>query len=145
MSSHHTGNNEKPTSLNRHVRSTDLSMASSSKKTSGSLHTKAADDAFNATMAEATRLMSVSQLLFSQIIHAKGVERISDIVGSTIGRPNAILTGAIFSFVFTLGTYLLAKNIGYSLSGFESIGAFMVGWMCGLTFDLLGLMINGKH
>lgn len=81
---------------------------------------------------------------FSKIIHNKAVEKTSDIVGSTIARPNAILAGAVFAFILTLGVYVIAKTIGYRLSGFESIASFIVGWVIGITYDYLRLLVTGK-
>jgi hypothetical protein len=89
--------------------------------------------------------MSLPERLFSRFVHAPIVASLSDILGSTIARPNALLFGAIFSFALTLVVYLLAKNLGYTLSGFESIGAFVFGWLVGLVYDFLKLMIVGKR
>lgn len=99
---------------------------------------------FDATMTDITRPMPTSQRFFSKLIHLKGLEAASDILGSTLARPNALLSGAFFSFALTLGAYFLAKNLGYSLSGFESIGAFTFGWLLGLTYDFLKLMVTGR-
>lgn len=85
------------------------------------------------------------QRLFSKFIHARAVALVSDAIGNTLARPNALLFGAIFSFSATLIAYLFAKNLGYSLSGFESIGAFIFGWVLGLAYDFLKLMVTGKR
>lgn len=81
---------------------------------------------------------------FSKVIHNKAVEQTSEVLGATIARPNAVLAGAVFAFILTLGVYLLAKNIGYQLSGFETIGAFIFGWIIGITYDYLRVLITGK-
>ena len=88
--------------------------------------------------------LTPSSRAFSKIIHAKPVEKTSEVVGSTIARPNAILSGAIVAFVLVLAVYLLAKNFGYVLSGFETIGAFIVGWVLGVLYDYFRVMITGK-
>lgn len=75
------------------------------------------------------------QQRFSSFIHLKKVSAASDFIGRTVARPNPVLFGAVASFFTTLGLYLLSKNLGYSLSGFESIGAFGAGWIIGLLFD----------
>ena len=79
------------------------------------------------------------------MIHHKAVEQTSELLGSTIARPNAILAGAIGAFVITLAIYLIAKNFGYRLSGSESIAGFVVGWIIGLLFDYFRVMITGKR
>lgn len=106
---------------------------------------KAAREAsFQKTMQEVRTEMSTPSRAFSKIIHNKVVEKVSEAVGNTIARPNAVLSGALFAFILTLGVYLVAKNLGYPLSGFETIGAFILGWVLGLAFDFLKIMITGR-
>jgi len=81
---------------------------------------------------------------FSKVIHNRAVEATSDVVGATVARPNAILAGALSAFVLVLAVYIVAKTFGYALSGFETIGAFIVGWVLGLVYDYLRLVITGK-
>lgn len=100
---------------------------------------------YKRTMAHVQSEMSAPSRAFSRVIHNKAVEKASDVAGATIARPNAILAGSIFAFVFTLATYLIAKHYGYQLSGFETIGSFALGWVVGLLFDYLRVMITGKH
>lgn len=105
---------------------------------------KSADASFNDTMDEVRSQLPASSRAFSRIIHNKTVEKVSEGVGSTVARPNAILSGAIFAFILTLGVYLLAKNLGYPLSGFETIAAFILGWALGVIYDFLKVMITGR-
>lgn len=99
---------------------------------------------FNATMTEVRSQMSTPSRAFSKVIHNKAVEKVSEVTGSTVARPDAILSGAIFAFVLTLGTYLVAKNLGYPLSGFEAIAAFILGWILGIVYDFLKVMVTGR-
>jgi hypothetical protein len=102
------------------------------------------DASFNTTMNEVQQQMSGPSRTFSKVIHNKVVEKVSDVAGETVARPNAMLSGAVFAFILTLGVYLLAKNLGYTLSGFETIGAFIVGWVIGMIYDFLKVMITGR-
>lgn len=102
------------------------------------------DASFNTTMQEVRAHMSGPSRAFSQVIHNKTVERVSDAAGSTIARPNAILSGAVVAFALTLAVYLVAKNMGYPLSGFETIGAFAIGWVLGTVYDFLKVMVTGR-
>ncbi len=81
---------------------------------------------------------------FSKVIHNPVVEKTSEALGSTIARPNAILAGAMVAFFLVLAVYLIAKHLGYVLSGFETIGAFIVGWVLGVLYDFFRVMITGK-
>lgn len=84
------------------------------------------------------------QRSFSKVIHNPVVEKTSEAVGSTVARPNAILAGAVVAFFAVLAVYLTAKHFGYVLSGFETIGAFIVGWVLGVLYDFFRVMITGK-
>jgi len=113
-------------------------------KRRGPISKKERDTSFKNTMKEVQSTMTPASRAFSKFIHAKPVEKTSDVVGTTVARPNAILSGAIFAFICTFAVYLIAKNYGYTLSGFESIGAFIVGWIIGLLFDYFKVLFTGK-
>lgn len=114
------------------------------KPRAGRRSKKELEASFNAPMDEVRAQMSPSSRAFSKVIHNKAVEGVSDALGSTVARPNAILSGAVFAFVLTFAVYLLAKNLGYPLSGFETIGAFILGWVLGILYDFLKVMITGR-
>lgn len=99
---------------------------------------------FKRHMKDVQAEMTGPQRAFSKVIHNKAVEAVSEVVGSTFARPNAILAGAVVAFIAVLAVYLLAKNLGYVLSGFETIGAFVIGWLVGILYDYFRVMITGK-
>ncbi|HRQ86619.1 MAG TPA: hypothetical protein PLY16_00745 [Candidatus Saccharibacteria bacterium] len=105
---------------------------------------QAKEASFKRQMGRIQTEMKPTERAFSKFIHNKTVEKMSDAVGATIARPNAILSGAIMAFVAVLVVYIVAKNLGYVLSGFETIGAFIVGWIIGVVYDYLRLIITGK-
>ena len=110
----------------------------------GPVGKKQKEASFKRQMSEVQAELSPSSRTFSKIIHNKAVEKTSDIIGSTIARPNAILAGSVTAFILTLLVYVIAKNIGYKLSGFETIGAFIIGWVIGIIYDYLRLIVTGK-
>ncbi len=110
----------------------------------GPVNKKQQEASFKRQIKEVQAELSPSSRAFSKIIHNKAVEKTSDLVGATIARPNAILAGAVFAFILTLGVYVVAKDIGYQLSGFETIASFAVGWVFGLIYDYLRIVITGK-
>ena len=65
-------------------------------------------------------------------------------VGGTIARPNAILSGSVSAFLLTLAVYLVARFNGYPLSGAETIASFIFGWLLGLIYDYLRILLLGK-
>jgi hypothetical protein len=111
----------------------------------GAISKRDLDATYKRTMKQVQSELSAPSRAFSKVIHIKAVEKTSDALESTVARPNAILAGAIAAFIFTLAIYLIAKNFGYRLSGFETIGGFVFGWIIGLLFDYFRVMITGKH
>jgi Ca2+-dependent lipid-binding protein len=105
---------------------------------------KTLDVSFKKEMSNAQSHMSTPSRAFSKLIHAKPVEKASEAVGATVARPNALLAGSITAFLLTSGLYFWAKHVGYPLSGFETIGAFIIGWLVGIIFDFARIMITGK-
>lgn len=85
-----------------------------------------------------------AQRAFSKVIHNPVVEKTSEVVGATVARPNAILAGAVVAFFAVLAVYLIAKHYGYVLSGFETIAAFIIGWVFGMLYDFFRVMVTGK-
>ncbi len=103
------------------------------------------DAAFKLEMNEARKSMSAPSRTFSKFIHNKAIEKTSEAVGSTIARPNAMLAGSLFALGLTALVYFWARWAGYALSGFETIGAFIIGWLVGIIFDFTRIMITGKR
>ena len=110
----------------------------------GVVSKKAKKDSFKQEMTKIQAELPATQRGFSKLIHNPVVEKTSEALGSTVARPNAILAGAIVAFFAVLAVYLTAKHFGYALSGFETIGAFIVGWVLGILYDFFRVMITGK-
>lgn len=103
------------------------------------------EDSYAATMRQIRSEMSAPSRTFSKVIHNKTVERVSDTVASTAARPNAVLAGSVAATFLTLFVFLVAKQYGYRLSGFETIGTFFVGWALGLIYDYAHLLFTTKR
>jgi hypothetical protein len=100
---------------------------------------------YKKTMKETQAHMKPAERTFSKVIHNPAVEKTSEAVGATVARPNAILAGSLTAFLLTLGIYVFAKHYVYPLIGFETIAAFILGWVIGILFDYLRVMITGKR
>lgn len=110
----------------------------------GSINKKQRNDSYKKTMTQVQKELPPNELLFSKFTHNKLIEKTSDILGNSIARPDTVLSGAMFAFILTLVTYITAKTIGYVLSGFETIAAFAIGWILGIIYDYLRVLITGK-
>lgn len=122
----------------------DNSKETSPREKRGPVSKHERNASFNATMDEVRSHMSAPSRVFSKVIHNPTVEKVSDVVGGTVARPNAILSGSVFAFLFTLVIYLIARYYGYALSGGETIASFIAGWVLGLVFDYFRALIFGK-
>ena len=100
---------------------------------------------YAATMRQIQSEMDASSRTFSKFIHNPSVEKLSDAVGSSVARPNAVLAGSIAATFLTLFVFLVAKQYGYRLSGFETIGTFFVGWASGLIYDYTRTLLAGRR
>jgi len=110
----------------------------------GPITKKQLDNSFKTQMTQAQSHMSPTGRAFSKFIHWRPVEVASDIASSTIARPNALLSGSIAAFGVVTILYFTAKYYGFSLSGFETIGAFILGWIIGILYDYFAVMIRGR-
>lgn len=119
--------------------------ASPAKRRHGVVSKRERDASYKHHMKQLQSELSPSQRTFSKFIHNPIVERTSEVLGSTVARPNAVLAGAMVAFFLVLAVYLVAKYYGYTLSGFETIGAFIIGWALGILYDFFKVMITGKN
>jgi hypothetical protein len=118
--------------------------SSPAKRRHGVVSKKERDASYKHHMKQLQSELKPTQRAFSKFIHNPVIEKTSDVVGNTVARPNAVLSGAIVAFVLVLAVYLISKFYGYTLSGFETIGAFIVGWILGILYDFFKVMITGK-
>lgn len=100
---------------------------------------------YKKTLTHVQAELPAAQRAFSKVIHNPAVEKTSEVVGSTVARPNALLSGGIVAFALVLAVYIVAKTFGYPLSGFESFGAFIVGYAIGILYDYFRVLITGKR
>lgn len=135
---------EKAVSKEKEAHADTHKERSPAERRRGVITRKERDASYTATMKEVQTHMSSTERAFSKFIHHKAVEDVSEALGATVARPNAILAGAIMAFVISLSTLLIAKHYGYRLSGFEAIGAFVAGWLLGILYDFFKVMITGK-
>lgn len=101
-------------------------------------------DSYENTMRQIQSEMSKPSKTFSKVIHNKTVERVSETVGASVARPNAVLAGSMMATFLTLFVFIVAKQYGYRLSGFETIATFLLGWAIGLIYDYARLMFAKK-
>lgn len=135
---------EQATALNNEKETHQEAARDSSPEKRGVITKREKQASYEATMTEVRTHMSGPSRAFSAVIHQPVVEKVSDAIGSTVARPNAILSGSVFAFLLTLAIYLVARFYGYALSGTETIAAFIIGWVLGLIYDYVHLIVTGK-
>ena len=80
---------------------------------------KQLDENFDRSMETIRQDMKPASRAFSKVIHNKVVEKTSDAVANTVARPNLIIAGGLGTLILCSAVYLVAKQYGYVLSGFE--------------------------
>ncbi|MDO4774032.1 MAG: hypothetical protein Q4A37_02810 [Candidatus Saccharibacteria bacterium] len=100
--------------------------------------------AFDKTMQTVQSQLSAPSRTFSKFIHNPIVEKVSDVAGNTIARPNAILSGSLAALILTLAIYFIARRNGYPLSGTEMLAAFFVGWVIGNIIDYARIALGRR-
>jgi hypothetical protein len=136
---------EKAVSVEKGGAEKDRKPSTTPPRRRGAISKKEKKASFKKHMAQVQAEMSAPQRAFSKVIHNPVVEKTSEVVGATIARPNALLAGSVVAFFAVLAVYLIARTYGYALSGFETIGAFAVGWIVGVVYDYLRVLITGKR
>lgn len=105
------------------------------EKYRGAPSRKQLHDSFKQQMQSVRENLGIGGKVFSTIIHNKTIESVSNFLSVTIARPNALLSGSIAAFVTVTILYFVAKHYGFQLSGFETILAFILGWLIGIIYD----------
>lgn len=123
----------------------EVQPATPAERRRGVISKKQLSNAYASQMDHAREHMSTPARMFSKFIHVRTIEAASDAIGSTIARPNALLSGSIAAFIAITILFFVAKHYGYQLSGFETIGAFIAGWILGILYDYFSLMIRGRR
>ena len=101
---------------------------------------------FDRSMTAIRKDMSPASRTFSKIIHNPVVDKVSDAVRNSIARPNLIIAGGLGTLILCSAVYLVAKNYGYILSGFEAIGTFILGWAIGAIIEFARVgFVNQKQ
>jgi len=100
--------------------------------------------AYKQTMDRIRSEMSAPAKTFSKFIHNRGVEKVSSLLGNSVARPNAVLSGSTCALVLVSLVYVIAKIFGYPLSGFETIAAFLLGWAIGMIYDYARALVVGR-
>ncbi|MFZ2125014.1 MAG: hypothetical protein WA087_02060 [Candidatus Saccharimonadales bacterium] len=121
-----------------------ISKKQSNKERSAQINKKLTDDSYRKTMKLVQSQLPASQRHFSKLIHTGFIEKLSDIMSSSLARPNSIFLGSFFAFLITLGLYFMSKITGYSISGSEIILAFFAGWIIGLIYDYFWILVLGN-
>jgi len=127
-----------------HDKEVDRPTASLGERRRGPISKKQLDASFQSQMSSIQNEMRPSERLISKVIHNRSIEKLSDMAASTIARPNAMLAGSIAAFIVVTVLYFVAKHYGYQLSGFETIGAFVVGWIIGIAYDYVVVALRRR-
>jgi hypothetical protein len=103
---------------------------------------KEKDAEYKKTLKEIRSQMNAPSRTFSKVIHNRAIDKTSSVVGATVARPNAVIAGSTTALILVSAVYIIARTYGYPMSGFETIGAFIIGWMIGLIYDYIRVTVS---
>ena len=90
---------------------------------------------YKQTMASVQRRLRPASRRFSKVIHNKAVEGTSEALEKTVMRPSVTVGATWTALIVGLIFYLTAHYYGYRLSGFEMLGALVIGGLIGLIIE----------
>lgn len=105
---------------------------------------KSASSGYTDTLQQARSHMNRPAGIFSRIIHWRPIELLSDLLAASLFRPLPLIFAGLTAASLPLIFWLIAKYYGYSLSGTESIIAFVFGWLVGVIIDYTKILVTGK-
>lgn len=74
---------------------------------------------------------------FSRVIHQPTIAKVSEAAERTVARPPAILGAGLMATIGLSVMLFFARRYGFNLSGSEFILLMAVGWLIGLSVDLI--------
>ena len=132
------------TELAKESEAKDNRQTTPAERRRGAPSKKQLNGSFKTQMLNIQADLGPGSRLISKFIHLQPVEKASDVIGSTLARPNAMLYGSICAFITITLLYFVARYYGYKLSGFETIAAFCVGWLLGVVTDYLSTLLRRR-
>lgn len=136
---------EKAKSIEEESNDNDSEKAPAPEKPVKQITKRDLDIKFNKTMSHIQKDMKPASRAFSKFIHNPVVDKTSEAIGRTIARPNLVLAGGIGTLTLGLLVYLVAKNYGYVLSGFEVMASFILGWATGAIVEFIRVGFKNKR
>lgn len=101
------------------------------------------DTKYKETMKNMQSQLNAPSRTFSKVIHNPVIEKTSDAIANTVARPNLVISGALGA-IASVVVYIIARTYGYELSGFETIGLFILGWAIGAVIEYIRVGLFNK-
>jgi len=102
------------------------------------------NDAYYSILNDIRGDLNWPQRAFSRFIHARGMDRLNDILLKTLARPMALLVGSLASLASQIITITLAKNYGYSYNYLLFLPAFLAGYLLELIIEYVAIFLSVK-
>ncbi len=92
-------------------------------------------DSFDRTMRSVRKKLPKTEAMFSKVIHAEAVDKVSEVAANTVGRPSAIAGGGIVGLVGLVIVGYYSKRNGFQLSGYEFVLLVIIGMLSGVALE----------
>jgi hypothetical protein len=101
-------------------------------------------DAYDSILNDIRRDLSKPEQLFSRLIHAKGMDKLNDILVKTIARPSALFIGGLVTLIVTITTYSIARVYGYHYNYLLFLYAFVAGYILEIVAEFIFNLLIAK-
>ena len=116
----------------------------SHKKALDMISKQQSNASYNKVMQVTREHLDSPSRILSSVIHANFIDKTIESLSRTVLRPNALLFGSILVLVATLVSFFYVFSYGYAVSNLEIILSFAIGWLLGLVYDYLRILVSGK-
>jgi hypothetical protein len=100
------------------------------------LHQQLKSESYKRTLTKVRSHLPTGERVLSRVVHQPAVEAVSEVAAKTIGRPYALLFGAIATLIGTAIVLYYAKHTGFRYNYTIFFLLFIGGFLCGLLMEL---------
>lgn len=125
----------------KHAEST-RPVETESHQTPPELHTFAGhqllkSNAYKQVLKQTQKRLSKSSKMFSNVIHQKTIETVSEVGSKTAARPSGLLGGGIGAFIGSCALLYASKNLGFEYNFSLFIILFCMGFLAGISLEIV--------
>jgi hypothetical protein len=91
--------------------------------------------AYARALTRVRKRLSAPSRTFSKVVHAKAIEKPSEVIGATVARPSGLLGGAFIALIGTSILFWVSRHYGYEYNYLAAVLLFGLGMIVGLSVE----------